>query len=94
MRRVGAGTSSGKIRLLQPVAPLMHAVEDDPDGASSVAAWRGHLPEIALVSAVWVLALVQVGIVIVRGGAWTPDSTLAIAFALACPLALRGFRRA
>jgi len=44
------------------------------------------------VLAVWLLALVQVGIVVARGGAWTPDTTLALAFALACPLALRGLR--
>ena len=43
--------------------------------------------------AVWILALVQVGIVVARGGVWTPDSSLALAFALICPLVLRGFRQ-
>jgi hypothetical protein len=49
----------------------------------------GDLAEILVVGGAWLLALVQVGIALARGGAWTPDSTLAIAFALACPLLLR-----
>jgi hypothetical protein len=47
------------------------------------------LVEIVLVGGVWLLAVIQVGIALARGGAWTPDSTLAIAFALACPIVLR-----
>src|SRR5690348_14221170 len=91
MRRVRVGDSSGKVRLLRPVATSSHPVfEDPPEAAAS--GWRGHLLEIAFVAAVWLLAIVQVVIVVARGGTWTPDSTLALAFALACPLALRGFR--
>ena len=79
MRPVRIETFSGKSRLVEKPA-------------ARTAGWQGDLWEIVFVAAVWVLALVQVGIVVARGGAWTPDSTLALAFALACPLALREFR--
>src|SRR6478752_6196824 len=91
MRRVSVGDSSGKIRLFRPVATGSNRVLDDPSAAAS--GWRAHLLEIGFLAAVWLLALVQVGLVVARGGTWTPDSTLALAFALACPLALRGLRR-
>jgi hypothetical protein len=50
--------------------------------------------EIVFVAAVWLLALAQVAMVVARGGMWTPDSALALAFAIVCPLAMRGFRHA
>jgi hypothetical protein len=95
MRRVRVGDSSGKVRLLRPVASCSRQMVDDDSERSVVASgWRGHVSEVAFVAAVWLLALVQVGMVVARGGAWTPDTTLALAFALACPLALRGLKRA
>ena len=94
MRRVRVGDSSGKVRLLQPVASTPRQLVHDSERSLVASGWRDHVSEVAFVGAVWLLALVQVGIVIARGGAWTPDTTLALAFALACPLALRGLKRA
>jgi peptidoglycan/LPS O-acetylase OafA/YrhL len=48
------------------------------------------LVELLVVGGVGLLALIQVGVAVASGGAWTPDATLAIAFALACPMLLRG----
>jgi len=95
MRRVRVGDSSGKVRLLQPVASCSRQLIDhDSERSPLASSWRAHLSEIVFVAAVWLLALVQVGIVVAHGGAWTPDTTLALAFALACPVALRGLKRA
>jgi hypothetical protein len=93
VRRVRVGDSSGKVRLLRPVADLSNETNDEDDRAPGSWSWRAHAAEIAFVAAVWLLALVQVGLVVARGGTWTPDSELALAFALACPFALYGFRR-
>jgi hypothetical protein len=93
MRRVRAGDSSGKVRLLRPVATLSGHETDDAERSPAPSGWRAHRAEIIFVVAVWILALVQVGIVVARGGVWTPDSSLALAFALICPLVLRGFRQ-
>ena len=66
---------------------------DHSERRPAASSWQAHRAEIIFVAAVWLLALAQVGIVVARGGLFTTDSALALAFALACPLALRGFRR-
>jgi hypothetical protein len=93
MRRVRVGDSPGKVRLLRPVATLSGHGTVDAERSPAPSGWRAHRAEIIFVVVVWILALVQVGIVVARGGVWTPDSTLALAFALICPLVLRGFGR-
>ena len=72
------------MRRIQPEAPPSEGQGEDRQASTC-----RDLTEILLVGAVWLLAAIQVGIALARGGAWTPDSTLAIAFVLACPIVLR-----
>ena len=84
MQSIHAANSGSNVRPIRPEAAL-----SEGEGEDRQASGYRDVTEILLVGAVWLLAVIQVGIGFARGGAWTPDSTLAIAFVLACPIVLR-----
>ena len=59
------------------------------DGATGEARLATE-PETFVLAAAWALALLQIGVGVVRGGAFGPDHAIALAFAIACPLVVRG----
>jgi len=64
--------------------------DGEPAGGAPCEARLGTEPETFVLAAAWALALLQIGVGMVRGGAFGPDHGIALAFAIACPLVARG----